>query len=114
MKTNEEKAREIANNCSTEIIGAEVSDETYITTEPDCYDAALTMAKWKDEQPIMESDGWHTEEPTENGWYLVDTPDFPKNCECVVAEWDNDAKHFYDEHSDFPIKFNRWKLIERG
>ena len=37
---NEEKAREIANNCSTEIIGAEVSDETYITTEPDCYNAA--------------------------------------------------------------------------
>jgi len=48
--TNEEKAREIANNSSTKIVGAEVSDETYITTEPDCYTAAITMAKWKDEQ----------------------------------------------------------------
>ena len=47
---NEEKAREIANNCSTEIVGAEVSDETYITTEPDCYTAAMKMAEWKDEQ----------------------------------------------------------------
>ena len=111
---NEEKAREIANNCSTEIIGAEVSDETYITTEPDCYNAALAMAQWKDDQPIMESDGWHTEQPTEDGWYLVDTPDFPKNCYCVVAEWNNDAKSFYDEHSELPIKFHRWKLIEKG
>lgn len=48
--TNEEKAKEIANNCSTEIVGAEVSDETYITTEPYCYTAAMTMAKRKDEQ----------------------------------------------------------------
>lgn len=51
---NEEKAREIANNCSTEIVGAEVSDETYITTEPDCYNAALAMAQWKDEQFSLE------------------------------------------------------------
>lgn len=51
---NEEKAREIANNCSTEIVGAEVSDETYITTEPDCYTAAMTMAQWKDEQLAKE------------------------------------------------------------
>ena len=48
--TNEEKAREIANNCSTKIVGAEVSDETYITTEPDCYTAAMAMAQWKDER----------------------------------------------------------------
>ena len=47
---NEEIAREIANKCSTEIIGAEVSDETYITTEPDCYTAAMEMADWKDER----------------------------------------------------------------
>ena len=47
---NEEKAKEIANNCSTHIVGAEVSNETYITTEPDCYRAAIEMAKWKDKQ----------------------------------------------------------------
>jgi len=46
----QQKAHEIANNCSTQIVGAEVSDETYITTEPDCYRAAMEMAKWKDEQ----------------------------------------------------------------
>lgn len=76
--------------------------------------AAMEMAEFKDNQLIMESGGWHTEQPTEDGWYLVDTPDFPKNCHCVVAKWDNDAKNFYDEHSDSPIKFHRWKLIEKG
>ena len=78
------------------------------------YKSVMEMARWKDNQPIMESDGWHTEQPTEDGWYLVDTPDFPKNCYCVVAEWNNDAKSFYDEHSELPIKFHRWKLIEKG
>ena len=83
-----------------------------------CYNLAMAVAQAKDnepvgEQPIMEAGGWHTEQPTEDGWYLVDTPDFPKNCECVVTEWDNDAKNFYDESSDYPIKFRRWKLIER-
>lgn len=53
---NEEKAREIANNCSTVIVGAEVSDETYITTVPDCYTAALAMAKWKDEEFAKEKE----------------------------------------------------------
>lgn len=62
-KSNEEKAREIANNCSTEIIGAEVNDETYITTEPDCYTAAMAMAKWKD---------------SENRWHKISEGDFPK------------------------------------
>lgn len=47
---NKEKAREIANNCSTAIVGAEVSDETYITTEPDCYTAAMQAMKLKDKQ----------------------------------------------------------------
>lgn len=51
---NEDKARKIANNCSTHIVGAEVSDETYISTEPDCYRAAIEMAKWKDKQFVKE------------------------------------------------------------
>ena len=104
---NEEKAKKITDRIF----------ESGFNTNRTFYDmaknAAMEMAKFKDNQPIMESDGWHTEQSTEDGWYLVDTPDFPKNSECVVAEWDNDAKNFYDEHSDFPIKFHRWKLIEK-
>lgn len=107
--TNEEKASEIV----IKIQNSSSLDYDSRRTKY-MYDSAMEMAQWKDEQPIMETGGWHTEQPTENVWYLVDTPDFPKNCECVVAEWDNDAKHFYDEHSDCPIKFHRWKLIERG
>lgn len=105
---NEEKAKKITDRIF----------ESGFNTNRIFYDmaknAAMEMAEWKDNQPIMESGGWHTEQPTENGWYLVDTPDFPKNCECVVAEWDNDAKHFYSESSDYPIEFRRWKLIEKG
>lgn len=105
--TNEEKAKEIVQGV--------IHDRgcTDVVTDRAIYNSAMTMAVWKDEQPIKESGGWHTEQPTEDGWYLVDTPDFPKNCHFVVAEWDNDAKNFYDEHSDYPIKFIGWKLIER-
>lgn len=101
--TNEEKAKEICMNIVP----------PYIDFINQNYKTAMEMAKFKDEQPIMEGDGWHTEQPTEDGWYLVDTPDFPKNCCCVVAEWDNDAKSFYDEHFELPIRFLRWKLIEK-
>lgn len=76
-------------------------------------DALIEMANWKDEQSILELGGWHKEEPTEDGWYLIKSNDFPKNCECMVAEWDNDAKHFYSEASDFPVSYKEWKLIER-
>lgn len=101
QKTNEEKAKELAKKWSTD----NAYNRATIT--------AIEMAEWKDKQPINELGGWHTEEPTEDGWYLVDTPDFPKNCHCIVAEWDNDAKHFYSESSDFPVDFKKWKLIER-
>lgn len=115
--TNEEKANEIARcDCKKHYKGFDLCNTYKFHEKKYCgrKAAALEAMEWKDEQPIMESDGWHTEQPTEDGWYLVDTPDFPKNCCCVVAEWDNDAKSFYDEHSDLPIKFHRWKLIERG
>ncbi len=104
MEINEKKAREIAFS---------LVESEYDTAWTDCYCASLEMAEWKDEQPISEQGGWHEEEPTEDGWYLVDTPDFPKNCYFIVAEWDNDAKHFYSEATDEPIDYEKWKLIEK-
>lgn len=71
------------------------------------------MAELKDEQPILELGGWHKEKPTEDGWYLIKSNDFPKNCECMVAEWDNSAKSFYAESNDEPVSYHEWKLIER-
>ena len=82
-------------------------------TDAECYDSAIEIAQWKDEQPILELGGWHKEEPTEDGWYLIKSNDFPKNCECMVAEWDNDAKSFYSEASDEPVSYREWKLIEK-
>lgn len=103
--TNKEKAKEIA------LESTFFSDFPHHA--PSEEHGALRMAEWKDEQPISEQGGWHEEEPTVDGWYLVDTPDFPKNCYCVVAEWDNTAKHFYSEETDDPIDFCKWKLIEK-
>jgi len=77
------------------------------------YNCAVAMGKAKDEQPILEQGGWHNEEPTEDGWYLIKSNDFPKNCECMVAEWDNNAKSFYSEASDEPVSYREWKLIEK-
>lgn len=103
--TNEQKASQIC-----DIVVAVDKDEI---CREDVEDALLYMAEWKDEQSILELGGWHKEEPTEDGWYLIKSNDFPKNCECMVAEWDNDAKHFYSEASDFPVSYKEWKLIER-
>lgn len=68
--------------------------KSYVSGAEAGYKEAIEIAEWKDEQPILELGGWHTEEPTEDGWYLVDTPNFPKNCRCVVAEWDSHAKFY--------------------
>lgn len=107
--TNEEKAKQISNDYPM--------PPTFITNgdvRVMMENSALQMSEWKDEQPISEQGGWHEEEPTEDGWYLVDTPDFPKNCYFVVAEWDNNAKHFYSEATDEPIDYEKWKLVEKS
>lgn len=66
-----------------------------------------------DTKPIAEMDGWSIEPPTINCFVLLKTPEFPKNCEYVVAEWDNDAKCFYSEATDYPIKlWYKWMMIE--
>lgn len=101
--TNEEKAMDLSTYFSN------VSENSIEAA----YNSAIEMAEWKDKLPISELLGWHTEEPTEDGWYLVDTPNFPKRCGCIVAEWDNRVKSFYSEADDESINFNKWKLIER-
>lgn len=114
MEINEEKAVEIASKVmkSYRVIADDgCLYDVYSNSE--CIDSAMAMAEWKDKQPISEQGGWHEEEPTEDGWYLVDTPDFPKNCFFIVAEWDNNAKHFYSEATDEPIDYEKWKLIEK-
>lgn len=72
----------------------------------------VKMAEWKDEQNIVDLGGWQTEKPTIDCFCLVETKDFPKNCQYIVAEWDNDAKCFYSESSDMPISYTRYKIIE--
>lgn len=47
--TNEEKAKEIANDNCTHICLADCSAESYFGSENDCYKAAMEMAQWKDE-----------------------------------------------------------------
>lgn len=115
--TNSEKAKEIAEVNKVDYSDEDVYDIYGHVYEEDshaeCFSSALAMAEWKDEQPIAEQEGWCEEEPTEDGWYLVDTPNFPKNCRFIVAEWDNDAKRFYSEASDSPIDYTKWKLIEK-
>lgn len=69
----------------------------------------------KDNLPIVELGGWKKEEPDTDCYVLLMTEEFPKNCFYIVAEWDNDAKCFYSEASDMPIKhWDCWKLIERN
>lgn len=109
MKTNEEKAKEIAIENSHEW-----RDQDYglISTEGNCYDSAMAMADFKDNQPISELGGWHTEPPTEDGCYLAETFRIPyKNCQYIVAEYDSNANAWYDEAYEKEIEIKRWKKI---
>lgn len=56
--TNEDKAREIANNNCTHICTAECSEESYFSSEIDCYKAAMEMAEWKEKQMIDKACEW--------------------------------------------------------
>ena len=49
---------------------------------PNVKNGAMKMAEWKDNQPISELGGWHTEPPTESGYYLVEV----KPSERAVAQ----------------------------
>jgi hypothetical protein len=48
--SNEEKAREIANDCCTHICLADCSAESYFGSENDCYKAAMEAMSWKDKE----------------------------------------------------------------
>jgi len=80
------------------------------------YNCALEVARRKDEEynikPISELGGWHTEPPTEDGCYLAETFRIPyKNCHYIVAEYDTNAKCWYDEAYENEIEIKRWKKI---
>ena len=110
MKTNEEYAIDYAENMFPYDIGG---DDSNNEKHELVREVAETTAQWKDEQPIVEQGGWHTENPTEDCFVLLETNEFPKNCRYIVAEWDDDAKCFYSESSDFPVKdWDRWKFID--
>lgn len=109
MKTNEEKAKEIAIENSREWRD---QDCGLINTEEDCYDSAMAMADFKDTQPISELGGWHTEPPTEDGCYLAEATIIPyKNSDFLVAEYDTNAQCWYDEAYENEIEIKRWKRI---
>lgn len=48
--SNEQKAREIANDNCTHICLADCSAESYFSSENDCYNAAMQAMKWKDKE----------------------------------------------------------------
>lgn len=80
------------------------------------YNCALEVARRKEEEynikPISELGGWHTEPPTEDGCYLVEATKIPyKNSEFLVAEYDTNAKAWYDEAYENVIEIKRWKMI---
>lgn len=105
---NEEKAKEIVEQYETKYDTCDL-DLLWL----DLQDVALQAMEWKDEQSILELGGWYKKQPTEDGWYLIKSNDRPKNCECMVAEWDNNAKQFYSEADDEPVSYREWKLIEK-
>lgn len=106
---NEEKAREIAKENAYEWRDQEYGD---VSSEEDCYESAMAMADFKDNQPISELGGWHTEPPTEDGCYLAETFRIPyKNCHYIVAEYDTNAQAWYDEAYENEIEIKRWKRI---
>ena len=90
-------------------------DKYHFDCTTDCRDSAIDALNAKDAQPISELGGWHTNQPTFDCFVLLMTPEFPKNCPFVIAEWDNDAKVFYSESFDYPIPvWDCWKLIARN
>ena len=100
--TNEQKAKEIA-----EYLNKPNGSNCLVP----CHQAAMAMAKWKDSLPISELSGWSTDEPTDEGFYLVETDDFPKDSRYVVARWYSDNRKFYDEAFEDAITYIRWKKI---
>lgn len=106
---NEGKAREIAKENAYVWRDQEYGD---VSSEEDCYESAMAMADFKDNQPISELGGWHTEPPTDDCCYLVEATNIPyKNSKFLVAEYDTNAQCWYDEAFENSINIIRWKKI---
>lgn len=104
MKTNEEIINQIVKIMPLASASIHIRDAATRAAE-----AALSF---KDEQPIAELGGWHTEPPTEDGCYLVETTYITyKNSDFLVAEYDTNAQAWYDEAYEKEIEIKRWKRI---
>lgn len=102
---NEEKATEIAKKNAYEWRDQEYGD---VSSEEECYDSAMEMADFKDNQPISESGGWHTEPPTEDCTVLL----YMTEQTLTVSRWSSPNKMFYDNVYLEPIKkWIKWKKI---
>ena len=73
-----------------------------------------TLIEYLDQQKnlLTIEEQWHEDTPPKDGCYLVEAENIPyKNSIYLVAEWDSDAKCWYDEALDNPINIKKWKPI---
>lgn len=104
--TNEEKAKGIAND---ETLYGNTDENSKID---ECYISAMVMADFKDNQPISELGGWHTEPPTEDGLYLGDKGFVDEDSyRYIVVYWYCCHKEFCLPSKVFYQKIKRWKKI---
>lgn len=75
--TDNDKALEIANNCCSHIC-LECNGESYFTSEHDCYNAAMEMAKWKEEEVIGRVMEWMADHRNGHRFLWSDIEDFEK------------------------------------
>lgn len=101
---NEEKAREIAKENAYEWRDQEYGD---VSSEEDCYESAMAMADFKDNQPISELGGWHTEPPTKDCKVLLNITKYSM----TVATWSSPNNMFYDTEYEPIKKWTKWKKI---
>lgn len=139
MMTNEKLVLSIvpadnltAYNCALEVakrkdeqykILLDAKDQSIIQTEMDkneeiqnlkdeILSKLVDLSIWKNNRPISKLGGWHTVPPTEDGCYLVEAVEIPyKNSSFLVAEYDTNAKAWYDEAYENEIEIKRWKKI---
>lgn len=101
--TNGEKAQEIQSKDPCQV---------WIGGCPNVYVAAMEMADFKDNQPISELGGWHTEPPTEDGLYLGDKGfEDEDSYRYIVVYWHCSIKEFCLPSKVFYQKIKRWKKI---
>ena len=105
--TNEGKAQQIigCNRANCLECGGRLSVANGCTE----FKRIMAMADFKDNLPISELGGWHTETPTEDGKALLETKS--KHEPYVVVGWSSYDKCFYDSNEQKYTKWERWKRI---